>query len=229
MSTRLIEQITAEGFTADILEYPDGRVEFTADADIDADGANGQIGEKAAYMAGDAGSELLANGGMGMKNGAVVGVKSWYKDIVICGANGQPRMFPGGLVASKTSYVRHVIGSNRAMAADDPSAYIDAETIAYIAIPPIIIAATKGAVMGCRTRVTNLANGKVSEGIVADVGPRTKVGEVSIQMARELGLDPSPRSGGVSTQTIRYEIWPGVVSPLLTIRVRLRTSAGVYL
>ena len=62
--TRLLGTITAEGYACRILEDDDGRVHYMADADIDADGANGQHGGAAAYKVDDSGSELLANGGM---------------------------------------------------------------------------------------------------------------------------------------------------------------------
>jgi hypothetical protein len=43
---RTIGVIVNEGFSCKITEDSDGRVFFTADADIDADGANGQNGAR---------------------------------------------------------------------------------------------------------------------------------------------------------------------------------------
>lgn len=86
-----------------ILLQDDGRVTFTADADIDADGANGQNGQQAAYMVNDVGSEYLANGGMQMNHGRVVSKSDWYRDIVILNEDGGPKAF-GDVIASKTSY-----------------------------------------------------------------------------------------------------------------------------
>lgn len=60
----LLGEITNEGYSCQIFEDDDGRVHFTADADIDADGANGQNGGPAAYKFDDSGTEFLANGGM---------------------------------------------------------------------------------------------------------------------------------------------------------------------
>jgi flavin-dependent dehydrogenase len=45
--SKILGTITDEGFTCTIHEDDDGRVHFVADADIDADGANGQNGQKA--------------------------------------------------------------------------------------------------------------------------------------------------------------------------------------
>ncbi len=61
---RTLGVVTNEGFSCTIVEDDDGRVHFTADADIDADGANGHSGGPAAYRSDDSGTELLANGGM---------------------------------------------------------------------------------------------------------------------------------------------------------------------
>jgi len=61
--------ITGDDFSSTIYQDTDGKVSFTADADIDADCANGQGGGPAAYMSDDSGSEALANGGMKIVNG----------------------------------------------------------------------------------------------------------------------------------------------------------------
>lgn len=198
---KTIGTITGEGFACAIHEDC-GRVYFLADGDIDADGANGQNGKQAAYMVGDAGSEALANGGMGMRSGKVVCVQQWAKDIVILDRFNQPRVFPGGIIASTTWY-RH-----RDKAADDPAAYVDSETVPYIVVPPLIIQHTVGAVRGCKARVS--LNGLAVNCVVADKGPRTKIGEISIAAARAIGVNPSPRTGGTNAPEILYELWPGV-------------------
>src|SRR5688572_16619339 len=129
---RVLGTITGEGFTCPIQEDDDGVVSYLADADIDADGANWQNGKVAAYMIWNKGSEHLANGGMGMAGGKVVGVQSWFRDIVILGSDGQPKEFPGGIIASKTAY--RFPGA----ALDDPKAYVDSETVPYVCIPPLV-------------------------------------------------------------------------------------------
>jgi hypothetical protein len=55
---RILGKITNEGFSSTIVEEEDGRVHFLADADIDADGANGQNSAPAAYKCDDTGTEL---------------------------------------------------------------------------------------------------------------------------------------------------------------------------
>jgi len=188
-----------------IKESDSGRVEYRAKAAIDADGANGQHGKQAAYMRGNKGSDYLANGGMGTdKNGNVVVAQSWAKNIVIMNpATGRPKEFPGGIIASKTTY-RH-----RDKAENDPAAYVDSETVPYCVVPPVIRQKTKGIVLGCRARMTNTLTGQSVEGPVADIGPRTKIGELSIAAARAIGIPSSPRTGGTVDRIVFYEIFPG--------------------
>jgi len=198
---RELGTIANEGFTCTIYEDDDGRVHFTADADIDADGANGQNGKPAAYMIDDRGTELLANGGMKMANGRVICAKSWARDIVLLGSDNEPKVFPGGIIASTTWYATP--GKPR----NDPAAYIDAETIPYIVVPQLIIQKTAGTVRGCKARVT--WKGRSVDCVVADKGPRDKIGELSIAAARAIGMPSSPRAGGTEHAEVLYELWPG--------------------
>jgi hypothetical protein len=202
---RILGTITSEGYVCEIREDSDGRVHFIADADIDADGANGQNGGRAAYKADDTGSELLANGGMKRVGGKVVCAHSWARSIVILGPDNQPKIFPGGIIASTTWY-RHP-----GKAAGDPAAYVDAETVPYIVVPPIIVQETAGVVRGCRARITY--KGNTVDCVVADRGPSNKIGELSIAAARSVGIPSSPRSGGTSLPEVHYELWPGVPAP----------------
>lgn len=200
--TRILGKIAAEGFVCEIKEDPDGRVYFTADADIDADGANGQHGAVAAYKVDDTGSELLENGGMKIVDGRVICAESWARDIVILDTDNQPKVFPNSIIASTTWY--RYAGKSR----NDPTAYVDAETIPYIVVPPLIIQETTGVVRGCKARVTY--KGESVDCVVADRGPTGKIGELSIAAARALGINPSPRNGGTERPELFYELWPGI-------------------
>ena len=202
---RKIGTITGEGFECVINEDADARVFFTADADIDADGANGQHGKIAAYRADGKGSEALANGGMGIVRGKVVFTKSWGRDIVLIGPDNQPLVLPSGIIPSKTWY-RHA--STRV---SDPAGYLDSETENYIVVPPLIVQETAGIVRGCKCAAT--WKGKRAFGVAGDLGPRNKSGELSIAMARELGLPSSPITGGSDEPDVLYEFWPGVAAP----------------
>jgi hypothetical protein len=201
----IIGKIAGENFVCTIHQDTDGRVHFIADADIDADGANGQNGKQPAYKIDNTGSEHLANGGMKLVDGKVVCATPSARDIVILGEDNEPKVFPGGVIASMTWY-RHP-----GKRADDPAAYVDAETVPYIVVPPLIVQKTAGIVRGCKARVG--FNGKSVDCVVADRGPRGKIGELSIAAARALGIPSSPRNGGRSTPDIEYALWPGVAAP----------------
>lgn len=220
---KIIATFSSEGYTSVWRENASGRVFGTGDLDIDADGANGQHGARPAYMVGDKGTEFLANGGMKMLNGKVRGASSWFRDIVILDDAGNPREFPGGVIASKTAY------RYKGKHLDDPEAYVDSETIPYIVVQKDIIARTRGAVLGCRARATNSVTGEVVDCITADAGPRKKIGEGSIALARLLGLNASPRSGGTTKPIITYELWPGEHGKLDTLLLPLLTSKGAFI
>jgi hypothetical protein len=193
-------------FVSDIIEEADGRVHFIADADIDADGANGQNGGPVAYNNTDTGTDYLANAAMKIRaDGKVVCKNANARSIVILGPDNEPKVFSGGMIASKTWY-RH-----RNRAENDPGAYVDSETVPYVVVPPLIVQETVGVVRGCRARVT--FNGVAVEGVVADKGPSRKTGEISIAMARALGIPSSPRNGGRSKADVLYELWPGQAAP----------------
>jgi len=165
---------TIEGCKIRLEDGPEGeKVTFIADADIDADGANGQNDARAAYKADDSGSEALANGGMGIRHGEVVGIADWFKDIVAI-ENGKPKIFPGGVIVSKTAY--HIRGEQE----DTPKRYVDSATVPYVVVPPVIIQKTKGVVRGCFARVTYKGN---SVDCMIGDGPHKKIGEISIAAA----------------------------------------------
>lgn len=202
---RTIGTINGEGFASIIRKDNNGRVYFKADADIDADGANGQNGAPAAYRTDNKGSESLANGGMTLRNGRVVCAKRWARDIVILGSDNEPRVFAGGIIASMTWY-RHP-----GMDQNDPAAYVDSETVPYIVVPPLIVQRTAGVVRGCKARVTY--RGRSVYAVVADKGPSSKIGELSIAAARAVGIPESPRRGGIDGPEVLYELWPGIAAP----------------
>lgn len=216
---------TTEGFTAHVTVFEDSRIEFLADGDIDADGASGQNQKQAAYCAWDRGSEYLANGGLAMDaSGRVVFAHDWARDIFITTPDGSmPQLFPGGILASKTSYRWSGIDPRR------PAAYLDAEVVAYICVQKDIIACVPEAVMGCRCEVEYLVTGKKAEGIVGDRGPLRKLGEVSIQMARLVGLNSSPRTGGEEKPLLKYTIYPGQFGKVGDVHPHLLKSNGTYI
>jgi len=94
--------------------------------------------------------------------------------------------------------------------APDPRRYVDSITVPYVAISPRLLARSLagGAKLGDVVAVVNVANGKVAYAVVADVGPKDKLGEGSIALAQALGVDGNPRRGGVG-KGIAYVVFPG--------------------
>lgn len=202
----LLGQIDGEGFLCSIWEDDDGRVHFVADADIDADGANGQNHQQAAYTIHDDGSDYLLNGGMMIDAGGKVVCKHhWARNVIILDDDNEPKVFPGGIIASKTWY--RIPGKSK----DDPGAYLDSEAVPYVVVPPLVVKETVGVVRGCKARVTY--QGMSVDCVVADISGRNSIGELSIAAAKALGMPFSPKHGGVTTTNVFYELWPGVAAP----------------
>ena len=88
----------------------------------------------------------------------------------------------------------------------DPHRYVDALEIPYVVLHP---KALKYARLGDFATVVNLENGKISAALVADESaPELPVGEGSIALAKALGINSSPRSGGTDRAVV-YLIYPG--------------------
>lgn len=189
---------TLEG--REVRQDEEGRVYFTADADIDADGANGQSlhphtnARLFAYAPQDRGLDLLANAGY--PHGA-------FRDILVCGSQDEPIKFPPSGYYSRTAYFR------AGRSPFDPDRYLDSCAVPYIVVENFIRRRAKGVVLGCKARVTNLRNQQTVECVVGDIGPLRSIGELSIAAADAIGIKSNPRSGGQSSDVL-YELWPGL-------------------
>lgn len=86
---------------------------------------------------------------------------------------------------------------------------LNADVDKYVVVPPAIIKGVKGIVLGCQAFCTNVKNGRTSEAVVGDVGPRKKLGEGSVALAAALGIDPSPTTGGTEEHVVHYSLIPG--------------------
>jgi len=84
---------------------------------------------------------------------------------------------------------------------------LNADVDRYIVVPPQIRNAVAGVVLGCQAHVT--FNGRTVTAVVGDIGPRAKLGEMSIACARALGIPDSPVSGGVASG-VTYRFEPGI-------------------
>jgi hypothetical protein len=87
----------------------------------------------------------------------------------------------------------------------NPRRFVDAVAIPYVVLPP---EGFKHARLGDFATVVNLRNDKIAAAIVADESaPELPMGEGSIALAKALGIDSNPRSGGVE-KGIGYIIYP---------------------
>lgn len=87
---------------------------------------------------------------------------------------------------------------------------LNADIDRYIVLPPEIIVAVPGIVLGCQVFVINALTHQMTRAVVGDVGPRGKLGEMSVACAQAIGIDPSPTTGGESRHVITYHVWPGI-------------------
>jgi hypothetical protein len=190
----------------EVIQEDDDRVHWHSGAAIDADGANGQNGQRFAYRFPD-------NDGLDdIHSSAGYPYGSW-RDILYDDGSARPLTDGKGNAYSKTTYVwtgRHVAG--RA---------VDAATVPYVVVNPHVRLNSKGVVIGCRARVT--FNGKSVEAVVADVSGPNDIGEISIAAAEALGIPSSPRYGGVDSG-VQFELFPGTAAKVSGVTYQLQPA-----
>jgi hypothetical protein len=164
---------------------------FTAGMTIDADGAPNAYGPR------NRGLDYSANarGGPGQPWAAVV---TDQRGNPVIQKTGRFR----GYYVSTTSLQQGGVDDPR-----NPRKYIDATRIPYIALPPDFTA-TYDIHLGDLAVVINNANGRSAYAIFADVGPRGRIGEGSIALAKQLGMPANPRHDSVA-DGVSYLIFPG--------------------
>lgn len=86
-----------------------------------------------------------------------------------------------------------------------PAAWVDSETIPFIVLPG---GHEFGGHMGDVATVVRLDTGVYCHAIAADVGPSDQIGEGSIALADALGINSSPKNGGVDSG-IGFLFYPG--------------------
>lgn len=112
-----------------------------------------------------------------------------------------PRDPAPGFYVSKTAL------ENPAWPRTDPRHYVDATSIPYFVLPGGL-GHTLRIDLGDLGFVINIKNRRSSGAIYADVGPRHKIGEGSIALARALGINADSRSGG-TTGGVIYVVFAG--------------------
>lgn len=170
-----------------------GGILFRAGMTIDADGAPN------AYGPHNRGLDYTAN---------ARGQHGWVA--LVTNQNGRPIVQKSGpyrgYYVSTTSLQQSQIYDER-----DPKRYIDATKIPYIALPSDF-AKQFGINLGDLALVVNHANGRSTYAVFADVGPKGRIGEGSIALAKRLGIPANPRHDSVE-DGVTYLIFPGSALP----------------
>lgn len=160
---------------------------FECGATVNADGSPNAYGPPSRP-----GIDYLANAG---------GPGNWYGVVTDDGTKSGNPVVQGPSDPSPGRYVSATALSNPAYPRTNPRRYVDAEKVPFAALPPEL---AKLAPVGSLVKMER--NGRSVWGLVADVGPRGKVGELSVAAAAALGIPSSPKSGGVSSG-VRYTVY----------------------
>jgi hypothetical protein len=99
---------------------------------------------------------------------------------------------------------------------------INAQKVPFAVIPIGILNKVGPIGLGCKVIVTDTRNGRWAFGVLADLGPTRKVGEISPEMARRIGINPNSVRGGEDEKVIRYEIFIGVPAVVDGITYKLQ-------
>lgn len=170
---------------------PDGGpILFVSKMAVSADGAPN------AYHPADRGTDKLSSGGV---------PGNWWAVATDDGSTGgRPLLqrakdpFPGYYISMTSLFDPKYSRSN-------PRRFVDARNVPYFVLPHN---RTAGAELGDVGVVYYPESGRISAAIFADVGAPDAIGEGSIRLARNLGIDADPRSGGVDEGVV-YVVFPG--------------------
>ena len=182
------ELTSIENFS--VFKLMNGTITYRAKLAIDADGSPRAYGPN--------------NTGLDLTEHALNG-SNWVG--VVTDENGEPLIqkasnpYPG-LYVSQTSLIDTTFSNS------DPRRYVNAEKIPYIVLPEtlMIIADIK---IGDIGYAYNPKTKKGAYAVFADVGPEGLLGEGSIRLAKDLGLDNiSPRDGGLEGAAVQYVVFP---------------------
>ncbi len=168
---------------------PSGAILFKAKMAIDADGS------PRAYGPNNSGLDYTANAG---SSGNWWGVVTNNNGNPIIQGSGDP--FPG-MYVSTTSLV------NTSFPSTKPSHYVNSETVPFFVLPSAVT--TLGNIhLGDIGYVYNTVTGQGCYAIFADGGPAGKLGEASIYLASQIGVNSNARTGGTSQGIIDYIVFP---------------------
>ncbi len=169
-----------------------GAIAWKAGMSVDADGA-----PKAYHPRPKQGLDCLANAGH---------PGDWWALVTDTGKpDGQP-ILQGPTDPAPGFYVSTTSLQNVDKPVSDPRRYVDASTVPYIAVSPVLRDKAK-VKLGDFVVVTN--GDRRAFAIVADIGPKQHLGEGSIALAEALGLPSNACHGGGAKKGVRYVAFPG--------------------
>lgn len=166
-----------------------GAIAFKGGMAVDADGS------PRAYHPEDIGIDALEHAGG--NDGYAEGLLYQNGELVI---QGHDDPYPGYYV-SVTSL------EDKSKKVTDPDRYVNPETIPYVVLPPSLVGST-GINLGDIAFVMNEKNDWYTFAIFGDKGPEGLLGEGSIELARRLGINADPRTGGTPGDVV-YVFFPG--------------------
>jgi uncharacterized protein YgiM (DUF1202 family) len=118
---------------------------------------------------------------------------------------------------------------------DSSGRYLDASVVPYIVVPMVSSRfnyAAAGIRMGSAALV--LYGDKIAYATVGDVGPKDILGEASYAVAKKLGINANPSSGGVDSG-VTYIVFPGIANDVgnpedpAAVAQKVRTIAEAWL
>jgi hypothetical protein len=210
-----------------IVEQDDGSVTFSAGATLDGDGANGQFGGLPCYApASFRGRTLDVIGNAGHPG-------NWFGVVTDTGTKNVTPIMQGASDPCPGAYVSatslHVFDQHGHRLPDaSPFKYVDAATVPFLVVPPMIIRGVAGIVLGCRGVVTNTRTGQRVEAVVADGGPSNHLGEISVACAQALsvptGTTHPANGGGAPSPSMHYQLFPGTAAVVNGVTYPLQRS-----
>lgn len=169
---------------------------YKTDMQIDADGAVD------AYHPENEGIDYLGNAGT---------PGNWWALVTDNGESDGEPIIQGRTDPRPGYYVSTTSLEDTSKIRTDPRRYVDSSSVPYIVLPGRQTIWDTGVKLGDFVAVYNGSNGKLSLGIFADTGPREKLGEGSVALARALGHEPVIRGkirAGID-EDLLYVVFPG--------------------
>jgi rare lipoprotein A (peptidoglycan hydrolase) len=99
---------------------------------------------------------------------------------------------------------------------------LNAYQVPFVVVPPLVCQKTRGMVLGSECLVTHTLTKRQVLCVVGDLGPTSKIGELSVAAARAIGVPSNPVTGGQSRKVIDYEIRVGKPAVISGVRYTLK-------